>query len=159
MLRASFIFCLFAIAFTVTAQDFPAMATPPAVTREALATPDIQIITVDDVPHSEIYNYLSTSVAHVNSLPDDLTTNSGTSLIPSESGTQLMAYAKWLFSPQSARELLGETLAPVGIFLFSLLTLIVFMAIAWVAIRIATLIFRFVQYLIREILRVLPFVG
>lgn len=159
MLRANLIFCLFIIAFNVTAQDFPVMATPPEATREVLATPDIQIISVDDVPHSEIYNYLSTSVAHVNSLPDDLTSDNGTSLIQNESATQLMAYTKWLFSDQSARELLGETLAPIGINLYLLLRLVIFMSIAWAAIRIATLIYRFVQYLVREILRVLPFVG
>lgn len=160
MLRFSFLLALLFVAQISMAQEFPEFQPPPDVPAQGLDIPETEIITVDDVPHTEIYNYLSTAVAHVNTLPDTLTTDgNGTDLVQSESATQLFGYAKWMFSGTSARELLGETLAPIGLNLYGLLTLIIFMAIAWGTIRIALLIYRFVYYLVREILRVLPFVG
>lgn len=129
---------------------------------DMVATPDTSGLTelTDLSQHSDIYNYLSTAVAAVNSLPDDLSMdNNGTSLLPAETATQLMGYAKWMFSGTSANELLGATLAPIGIELYILLTMIVFMAIAWITVKIALMIFNFVQYIVAWILRALPFVG
>jgi hypothetical protein len=147
------------ISFAQDVPDYPEGVVPEPIERDIVNIPEVDIISPDEVPHSEIYNYLATAVANVNSLPDDLTSNNGTSLVPNETGTQLMSYAKWMFSDRSARELLGNTLAPIGINLYILLTLIVFLSIAWATIRIALLIYRFVQYIVREILRLLPFVG
>lgn len=155
-------FCFLFVSQVSMAQeppDFPSIDMPEPIERDIVDIPEVDIISPDEVPHSEVYNYLATAVANVNSLPDDLTSNNGTSLIPNETGTQFMSYAKWMFSDTSARELLGNTLAPIGINLYILLTLIVFLAIAWATIRIALLIYRFVQYIVREILRLLPFVG
>lgn len=161
MLRARLLFILFFVSTTVFAQ-FPEIPEPDIELYEVeeFATPDAEYLLEPElVPHSEVYNFLSTAVANVNQLPEDLTSNNGTSLIQNESATQLMSYAKWMFSDVSARELLGETLAPIGINLYLLLTLIVFLTIAWATLRIATLIFRFVLFIVREILRILPFVG
>jgi hypothetical protein len=143
---------------TVSAQipnptiDFTILATP-----EMVGTPNIAVFSADIVPHSEIYNYLSTAVAHVNSLPDEINKGNGQSLLADETATQMMSYAKWLFSPTSAQELLGATLAPIGINLFLLLTLLIFMAIAWTTIKIAVMIFKFVQWIVRWVLEIMPF--
>lgn len=92
----------------------------------------------------------------IQSLPDDIFEEVG---IESETATQLFSYAKWLFSANSANELLGPTLAPIGIYLYTVLGATILLAISWAIIRIALLIFRFVYFIIREVLRVIPFVG
>lgn len=168
MLRISIlIVVLLATVSPGLAQDFPTMPTiaPPDLPTAPtpIVTPTIPaqdaVIGVDDVPHSEIYNFLATAVANVNSLPDDLSRPNGTSLIPDETATQLFGFAKWLFSDAAARELLGDTLAPIGINLYILLSIVVVLAVVWVTLKIAVLIIRFVQYAAGWILRILPFVG
>lgn len=142
---------------TVTAQvpnptiDYTVLATP-----EMVATPNIAIFDPGNIPHSEIYNYLSTAVANVNSLQTDISTGNGQSLVQNETATQMMGYAKWMFSATAAQELLGNTLYPIGINLFLLLTMLIFMAIAWTTLKIAVMIFHFVQWLVRWILEFIP---
>lgn len=150
---------LFASVLTASAQEFPnptidytGLATP-----EMVETPNIAVFSAEIIPHSDVYNYLSTAVAHVNSLPDEINKGNGQSLLADETATQMMSYAKWLFSPTSAQELLGNNLYPVGINLFLLLTMLIFLAIAWTTIKIAVMIFRFVQWIVRWILEIIPF--
>jgi len=145
---------------SISAQDIPSFPTPFSVDDfEIPSIPDFDGLTVDDVDHEALFNYMSEAVSKINSLPDSLFDNFGDDVVANESATQLFGYAKWLFSGNSANELLGPTLAPIGINLYILLTLLIFLVIAWVTIRLALLIFRFVLFIIREILRALPFVG
>lgn len=111
-------------------------------------------ITQDDIPHSELYLWLEQAVQYVNELPEDISMGNGTSLIVDETATQLFSYAKWLFSTTAANETLGPTLAPIGVNIFAILTMLVFLAIAWVTVKIFSLIFRFVMYAINWIVRI-----
>lgn len=159
MSRAKLIVLILAVSLsTVTAQTFPNPTVDFTVlaTPEMVETPNYAVFSADIVPHSDIYNYLSTAVANVNSLPDDISKGNGQALFNEETATQIFGYAKWLFSTTSANELLGETLAPIGINLFALLTLVIFMAIAWTFLRIAVFIFRLVQYVARWIAEIIP---
>lgn len=100
--------------------------------------------------------YLEDVLDYINSLPDNLTYFNGTQYLPDETATQMIGYAKWLFSPTTANELLGETLAPIGINLFLLLTILVLLMITWAIVRVVVLILRFVRYVARWILDLIP---
>jgi hypothetical protein len=129
------------------------------IAPEVEVTLEVEALDTDVIPKNEIYTFLATAVAEVNSMPDDLAVQGGTELLPNESATQLFSYGRWLFSGSSATELLGETLAPIGINIYVYLTIMVVLASAYVTIRIATLIIRFVQYVVGWVLKVIPFIG
>lgn len=123
-------------------------------------TTDIGDFEQIEIPHSDLYYALEQAVEHVNSLPDDLSKDySGTSVVPDETATQLMGFAKWLFSGTSANELLGATLAPIGINLFRLLGLMIALAIAYTTIKIAIIITRMVMSIIGAVMKVIPMMG
>lgn len=104
----------------------------------------------------DIISYLEQALGYLNNLPDNLTSDGNTQYLPSETATQIMGYAKWLFSPNTAQELLGTTLAPIGINLYILLSILVILAVSWAFIKIIILILRFVQYIARWILDLIP---
>jgi hypothetical protein len=122
-------------------------------------TLEVDALDTEVIPKNEIYTFLATAVAEVNSMPDDLAVNGGTELLPNESATQLFSYGRWLFSGSSATELLGETLAPIGINIYVYLTIMVVLTSAYFTIRVAALIIRFVQYVVGWVLKVIPFIG
>jgi hypothetical protein len=139
--------------------DTPTPSPTPSATPAITNTPNADFLNTDLIPSGDINDLLSTAVAYVNSLPDDITAPSGISLIPDETATQLFGWAKWLFSADSANESLGLTLAPLALTLMVLLTLVVSMAIAYTTLKIAVFIYRLVTYVIQWILKFVPFIG
>lgn len=109
-----------------------------------------------DLRIDDLIAFLEEALTYINNLPDDLTSHNGTQYLPSETATQLMGYAKWLFSFNTAQETLGVSLAPIGVNLYILLSIIVVLAISWAFIKIIVLIIRFVQYIARWILDLIP---
>ena len=105
---------------------------------------------------NDIVALLEDAVGYVNSLPDHITENEGIDYVPNETATTLFGYAKWLFSYNTAQELLGVSLAPMAVMLYYILGLVIILAIAWVTIKIVILILRFVQYIARWIIDLIP---
>lgn len=109
------------------------------------------------VPSGPIYEWLSTSVANVNSLPADLASPNGVSLLPNVDGRQLFAYTKWLFSSASAEETLGPTFAPFAVHSFAYFVLVVFTTSVYVTITLVAWLVRGVIWLVSKIRHFLPF--
>jgi len=141
--RILFILMLLFVPIATQAQDLP-----------FVDVPDVNSIAEGN--DFDLVEQMTEVLTQIQNLPSDIYTEVG---IETETATQLFGYAKWMFSNSSARELLGPTLAPIGIYLYTVLRVIVILAVSWASIRIALLIFRFVYFVIREILRVIPFVG
>lgn len=126
--------------------------------------PQIQInITAEpvEVPRSDLYRFLATAAHNVNQLPDDITRQDNMSLIPNSNPAEVFSYAKWLFSYSSAEELMGRTLAPVGMSLFVLFTIMVSNVIVQMIIRIVTPILKIVVWIIFriiDVIKLLPFI-
>lgn len=162
MLRAKLlIIVLLTIVSATSAQDIDYPDVPETYEFDEFEdVPDTDIGALEDpalFPHSEVHDWLVEAVDNVNSLPDDLTQVNGTSAVADETATQLFSYMRWMFSGASAREILGETLAPIGLNLYILLFMSVVLAAAWVTVRIVALLLRFVIFVIRRIIDVIPF--
>jgi hypothetical protein len=135
-------------------QQLPAPNTPtpyaPIATVEV-----IDIATA--IPRNEIYSWLSTAVANVNSLPNDPFVSNGTSIITADTGTQIFGYVRWLYSYNTAQELLGATLAPIGAFLYTILNALVLFAGISMTVTVITIIRRGISYILCLIGKLIPF--
>lgn len=112
----------------------------------AQEVPGIEDINVNDT--------LAESQNTVDSLPDTLDPD----LIPAETATQLFGYIKWIFSENSARELAGNTLAPIFINLYVYLVLGFSFAVIWLILMLAVFTWRFVLFIIRWIIRLIELI-
>ncbi len=110
-----------------------------------------------EVPEGEMYNYLATANANLESAPDDLT-NPGVAVLPDETGSQIFRYAKWITSAGAADEVFGP-LSPFVTHAGAAVFLAIFLAIVYFLIFLATLIIRFVSWLITKITQVVPGLG
>ena len=119
------------------------------------ATPNVTLVLT--IPRSDMYMSMATAAANVNRLPDEIRRPGGQSLIPSSDVSQLFAWAKWLFSLNTAQELLGQTLAPIGIELFIIMNFVVILTAIWFLINLIVLIIKAVIWIINQILKIIPF--
>lgn len=90
----------------------------------------------------------------VDNLPDTLDPD----LTPDETATQLFSYMKWLFQPSSASELLGETLAPIGLELYALVLLALTYVILWLTIRALVLTWRFFLFIVSWVIKLIELI-
>jgi hypothetical protein len=120
-------------------------------------TPTPNVTLVLTIPRSDMYSSLATAAANVNRLPDEIRRPGGQSLIPSPDVSQLFAWAKWLFSLNTAQELLGQTLAPIGIELFIIMNFVVILTAIYFLINLIVLIIKGVIWIINQILKIVPF--
>lgn len=121
---------------------------------------DVETITnTDIIPKSDVYNFLATAVDNINALPDDPTFINGVPLLPDDTATQLFSYLKWVFSSNSAREMLGETLAPIALPLWTLLLIYVVTYSISLTVFLVSVIRRFVAYIICVSLKLIPGFG
>lgn len=128
------------------------------LTIPALAQTPTQVPTVPP----ELANKMATAAADTNQLPSDITrpTNQQ-SVVTTTSAKPLFSYIKWLFSYNSAQELLGPTLAPLGMSLFIMMTIGILLAGIYLVVNLITLIIRFVIWilnLIWKMLQLIPFI-
>ena len=150
--KFSYVVFIFSYAMLAMAQPIPPLPnvppTPtPYVMPTALPTTDPSVI-----PQNDVVGFLQTAVANVNAAPADLAGG----YVPDETANQLFGYAKWMFSDASARELLGNSLAPIGMNVYILLGLTLFIGGAYASIRIGVLFIRFAQHLLRWIMEFIP---
>lgn len=106
---------LCSIACTITYPALPSPTPVPSVTP---------IPTIDPFERSDTFNNLSTAVANVNSLPDDVSAPGGFALVPQDNGTEFFAYAKAIMTGNVQRELTGQTLFPLVVSITLWITLI-----------------------------------
>ena len=132
-----------------------AAATASAQTATPSPTPQITLVVT--VPRSELNQSMATAAAEVNRLPDEIQRPAGQSIIPSADVAQIFGYAKWLFSLSTAQELLGQTLAPIGMELYIIFFFVVILTAIWFAINLLVLIIKGVTWVINQILKIIPF--
>jgi len=110
-----------------------------------------------EVPQGDMYNYLATANANLESAPENLT-NPGVAVLPNQNGSQLFAYAKWITSAGAADEVFGP-FGPIVTHIGAAVILIIFLAIVYFIIFLVTLIIRFVGWLITKVTQVVPGLG
>lgn len=120
-------------------------------------TPTPNVTLVLTIPRSDMYASMATAAANVNRLPDEIRRPGGQSLIPSADVSQLFAWAKWLFSLNTAQELLGQTLAPIGVNLFLVMSFVIILTAIYFVINLIVLIIKGVIWIINQILKIIPF--
>lgn len=106
--------------------------------------------------HGDAVDALSTAVAGINSLPDDIT-----SVVPGMGPglTTYAPYAAGFISGVNLQELVGLKLYPLVQHTFFGFTAVLFIVAAQVLSRLAVLMLRFVYWLVRLVLKPFPFVG
>ncbi len=139
------------IAGSVSAQT----ATPtPSPTFPPTPTVDIVIT----VPRSDMYRSMATAAAQVNQLPEQIrAAGPNGSALPNADAGPLFGYAKWLFSGNTAQELLGRTLAPIGLNLFVVFVLVATLTAIYFLINFIVLILKAIVWIINQILKLIPF--
>lgn len=119
-----------------------------------------QPVEIEDQMESDLYKNMATAAAIVDKLPEQISKAgpNGQTLAQAMAGAkQVFGYIKWLFSPNSAQELLGRSLAPIGINVLVIFTMIVALSAIYIAINIAVYIVKFATWVISQILKLLPF--
>lgn len=127
----------------------------PVLAQTSTPTP------VPTVP-PDLSNQMATAAAQANQLPSDITQPNGVqSVVPNAEAAPLFSYIKWLFSYNSAQELLGPTLAPLGVNMFVILTIVMLLFGIYLVVNLITLILRFVIWImsiIWKVLQLIPFI-
>jgi hypothetical protein len=117
-------------------------------------------IDIDEDTQLDLNRSMATAAAVVNKLPEEISKSGpgGQTLAQAMAGSkQVFGYIKWLFSPNSAQELLGRSLAPVGINILVIFTMIVALTAIYIAINIVVYIIKFVVWIITQMLKLVPF--
>lgn len=94
------------------------------------------------------------AVSTTDSLPDALDDD----VLQDETATQLFSYMKWLFSDNSAQELVGVTLAPILLNLYILLGLAFTFTALWLTIRFLVWTWRLILFVVKWIIRFLELI-
>jgi hypothetical protein len=119
--------------------------------------PAPNIIDVDDNVESDLYASMATAAAIFNKLPEEISKAgpSGQNLTQAMAGAkQVFGYVKWLFSPNSAQELLGRSLAPIGINVLAVFTMIVALTAIYIAINIIVYTVKFIIWVVNQIIKI-----
>ena len=119
--------------------------------------------TIDPDTKSDLYRAMATAAYNTNQLPEQIKSAgpNGQRIIPDTSGaSQIFGYIKWLFSPNSAQEVLGKTLAPFGINVFVIFLIVTTMTGIYLLINLIVLIMKFVMWIyswIIKLVELIPF--
>lgn len=130
----------------------------PAAAQTATPTPAPQLIFTLTVPAQTFYESMATAAANVEQMPDDIRiAPDGTNLLDTANVATLFGYVKWLFSDNSAREIFGNTLAPLWILFFVILTINIVLTTVYFLVWFVVLIVRGIVWIINQILKFIPF--
>lgn len=145
------------IAMIVLMQVVPTLPALPSPTPYPTTTPIATIM--PEIPHSEIYNFLSTAVVNVNNLPEDLFAPGGVPVLVNPDAQAVFSYGKWMLSVTGARELVGDTLSPIAVRIFLFLSLTVVFSGIWQIVNLVVLLIKGIVYIVQQVLKFIPFVG
>lgn len=105
------------------------------------------------------YDKMKEAADQINALPDEIE-DAGPGLqitaIVAAIG-EIAGYVKWLFSPNTAQELLGRTFAPIGINILVIFTMTVAMVAIYITINMVVFTIKMIVWLMNQILKLLPF--
>lgn len=130
----------------------------PSPTPIASATPVVFPTVALSANNQSIVSYLATSEANLRGLPSDLANPNGVPLLPSQTGSQVFGYAKWLLSAQTAEEIFGP-FSPFIVTFATAVTLLLVIGIVYFLIFIAVKLIRFAVWIVTTILKFVPFFG
>jgi hypothetical protein len=119
-----------------------------------------QPVEIEDSMESDLYRNLATAAAIVNELPEqiDEAAPSAQNIEDAFAGaSQVMGYIKWLFSENSAQEILGPDFAPLGINIMVIFTMILALTSIYIVVNVAVYVVKFATWVINQILKLLPF--
>jgi hypothetical protein len=122
-----------------------------------LAVPVFADTPVPTVP-PYVQDALATAAANTNELPSDISAPSGQAVVPSSDAAPLFAYIKWLFSLNTAQELLGRKMAPVAINLFIVMVIVITLTGVYLAINLITLLIRFAVWVLTIVIKIIDLI-
>lgn len=143
---------LMLVAIPAAAQTATPTPTPTNTPWATLSAPEY-VMTMT-VPSADIYQVLSTANANIQQMPASINSTGGVNV---DNATQLFGYARWLFSPTAAAELLGQTFAPFAITFFFVLVTTIALATVYFLVWFVILIVRVVLWVVNQILKIVPF--
>lgn len=130
----------------------------PTFAQTATPTPaPPQLLITATVPRSEMYQALATANANIQQMPQQIRDANGQRLVNTDNAQFVFGYAKWLFSTNTAYELLGQTFAPFGINLFLLLTITIILTSIYFLVWFVILILKAITWIVNQILKIIPF--
>lgn len=115
-------------------------------------------VTTPQLPTENLINGLATAENNLNQVPENLTNPSGQPLLPANNGATVFSYARWLFSAPVGRELFGP-FALIFDSIAAVLTVLIVLALIYVAIQVAVLLVRFIVWIVTNVLKLIPFFG
>jgi len=106
------------------------------------------------------YQQMRDAADQINALPDEIKKAGpgGSTLIDATAGAaQISGYVKWLFSYNTAQELLGSDFAPIGVNILIVFTMTVAMIAIYIAINLVVFTIRMVVWIVNQVLKLIPF--
>lgn len=165
--KVSLLMLLLLLVIPAQAQTATPTATPTATTTPCTPGIDVgnlnfggncQSNSLDPDMRSDLYRSMATAAADVNNLPEQINSGQSGSIIPSTSGAiQLFGYIKWLFSMNTAQEVMGKTLAPFGANIFVLFFIVTTMTALYFLVNFIVLIVKAVVWVFTQFLKLIPF--
>lgn len=139
-------------------QVFPPVPPLPSPTYIPTLTP---VPTADSaiINTLPLYNFLATASANINALPDNPSEPGGVSAVPDTNANTIFGYVRWLFSGNSAQELLGPTLAGMAIPFVIIMTNVITLTGFYMLVNFITSLAKGVVWLVQQILKFVPFLG
>lgn len=132
--------------------------TPQLGTLASTPQVDVTIIPVpDDLSdiHPVIQSSLGTAVAQVNALPVDIK-----GVVPGITRfNEFAGYARWVISGVSLQEIFGQTLYVIPLHFTFALTAVMFVSAIMLTFRLVMWFLKFVSWIIRMILKIIPGLG
>lgn len=120
-----------------------------------LVAPALAQVPIPTVP-PDLTNRLLTAGAEVDALPD--TIQDEVPLPDSPNPQILFSYVKWFFSYNTAAELLGQRMAPLGLTLFQMLMVIIPLLTIYMSVTAITTVIKFIRWVVSLIIKLIELI-
>jgi hypothetical protein len=110
---------------------------------------------IPTVPVQQVYDDMNQAAEAMNELPDDVTEGN---LPDSPDPVILFGYVRWVFSYNTAQELLGQKMAPLGLALFHFLMVLIPLLGIYVVINAVTITIKFAMWVFSIIVKLLELI-
>lgn len=107
----------------------------------------------------EVSDFLSTAVANVNALPDDISAPGGVAVLPGSDASIVFNYGKWMLSAAAAEELVGPTLSPFIVHFGVAISLVVILGGVYLTFTLVVTLVRGIIWLVQQAIKFIPFLG
>lgn len=96
---------------------------------------------------SEMYQFMATAAAQVNSIPSSADSVGGTNIIPAYNANVLWGHAKWLLSGSAVDAVLGRSLGSLAVLMYVYLIIIITRTSVWLLVRGVVLLMKIAMFL------------